>query len=57
LKVTVSLVDWIVLVVVVPLAALVQDRIVPTGILDNVTMGLPGLTPVGFANEIPFLMS
>lgn len=55
LKVTVSFVDWIVLVRLVPFAA-VQDRTVPTGILDRVTIGFPGLTPVGLANEIPIWM-
>ncbi len=56
-KVIVSFVDWIVLVMLDPVAVLVQDRIVPTGILDRVTVGFPGLTPVGLAKKIPDWMS
>lgn len=56
LKVKVSLVDRIVLVVD-PVVELVQERIVPGGRLLSVTDGTPGLTPVGLANAIPFVIS
>ena len=53
---TVSLVDWIVLICGA-LVESVQVRTVPGGRLLNVTEGGPGLTPLGLANAIPFLIS
>ena len=53
---TVSLVERIVLVFVTLLES-VQVRIVPAGRLVSVTLGIPGSTPVGLANVIPFLIS
>jgi len=54
-KVTLSLVDWIVFVVG-PVVELFQERIVPGGRLLNVTDGKPGLTPVGLTSWIPLLI-
>lgn len=54
LKVTVSFVARIVLVIV-PVVELFQERIVPAGRLLSVTDGIPGLKEV--VNWIPFLIS
>ena len=40
-----------------PVEAGVQERIVPGVKLLNVTEGVPGSTPVGLTNPIPFLIS
>ena len=57
LKVTVSLVDRIVLLLIVPVVVSFHVKIVPGGKLLNVTEGIPGLTPVGLTRWIPFLIS